>query len=293
MYSNNTTMSDKIILTCELCEQADLAKCLRIVKDDFDFDPETDSSLESCVELSNIVNRTAILVLESLDTSSVISRIQLVSQCRRAEVYTGKHLEYFDTVTGDFLDSDGDDEGGMAMFRIEIRLKNPTSRVHLKLKSLPETCWVMGVFTSVQNSSLHRQPTTSHFDMSHVNQLLDSKQMSDSAVKFKGLFETFNRGPQMQQLLLQQPASAGSLLSLMSAAKGDGRNVLLPQLPTNSIASSVEPEAKSASKECHKCQSLAALESRLMERIDQMERKQDEKFHQLTQLILSLQKPKE
>ena len=67
-------MSTKLLLTCDLCSQADLAKCLRIVKDDFEFDPESDSSLESCVELTNVVDRTATLVLESSDSFSVISR---------------------------------------------------------------------------------------------------------------------------------------------------------------------------------------------------------------------------
>ena len=65
-------MSEKIVITCDLCDgQADLVKCLRFVKDDFEFDPESDSILESCTELQNISNGSAILELNTSDTSAI------------------------------------------------------------------------------------------------------------------------------------------------------------------------------------------------------------------------------
>ena len=185
-----------------------------------------------------------------------------------------------------FIYSDGDeDDEGMSMYQTEVRLGSPTSRIQLKLTGLSDSCWVMGIFASVGKSRLPSHSTTSHFDMTHVNRLLDSKQLSDSAVKFKSLFETFNRGgPQIDQLLLHQqiPASPSSLLSLMSTAKGDEPN----NVHTNPSTST---SVNSDSKACEKCHTLTALETKLMKRIDELERKQDEKFQQLSQLILSIQ----
>ena len=185
-----------------------------------------------------------------------------------------------------FIYSDGDeDDEGMSMYQTEVRLGSPTSRIQLKLTGLSDSCWVMGIFASVGKSRLPSHSTTSHFDMTHVNQLLDSKQLSDGAVKFKSLFETFNRGgPQIDQLLLHQqiPASPSSLLSLMSTAKGDEPN----NVHTNPSTST---SFNSDSKACEKCHTLTALETKLMKRIDELERKQDEKFQQLSQLILSIQ----
>ena len=186
-----------------------------------------------------------------------------------------------------FINSDGDeDDEGMSMYQTEVRLSSPTSRIQLKLTGLSDTCWVMGIFASVGESRQPSQSTTSHFDMTHVNQLLDSKQLSNSAVKFKSLFETFNRGggPQIDQLLLHQqiPASPSSLLSLMSTAKGDEPNNVYTKPSTST-------SVNSDSKACEKCHTLTALETKLMKRIDELERKQDEKFQQLSQLILSLQ----
>ena len=174
-----------------------------------------------------------------------VCRVQVISQCRRAEVYQGRLREYSSTVNASFVDSSEDEEGDDAMssmiigqvisigvsaliavirklflrqevplrwkkghyvkytanwlkfsknssfndhtvssvFKLDIDLrneKNSCSQVQLKLTGLANICWLMGVFVSLQETSSSK-PTAfmgSHFDLDQVNQMLDSKKLS-------------------------------------------------------------------------------------------------------------------
>ena len=44
-----------------------------------------------------------------------VCRVQVISQCRRAEVYQGRLREYSSTVNASFVDSSEDEEGDEAM----------------------------------------------------------------------------------------------------------------------------------------------------------------------------------
>merc|ERR1719204_629169 len=146
----------------------------------------------------------------------------------------------------------------------------------------------------------------SHFDVDQVNQMLDSKKLSQSATKFKGLFETFNKGhPNGAAGNSNQPQSLDDLLSssqtakelqIMSLMSGHLPKRQLPQAAKGISSGSVEvanPAESSNLKisQCEKCSSdLQAIERRIMQRLSQMEQTQNEKFDQLTQLIQSIKK---
>jgi len=279
-------------VSSDSCEALDLVKCLRLVRDDFQFDPENDSDIGLCVQLTSIVGGSASLLLKA-DSSCRIKRVQAISQCRRAEIFTGKNLEYLSTVNGKFIDSASEDEDEMAMFRIDVRLDPiPSCQVQLKLTGLSDNCWVMGLFTSVESKS---PQSSSNFDLSRVNSLLDSKELSDGAAKFKGLFEAFNGGQQMSLAggIQRGDTSPGALMTLMSAA---GKHLQTGDRVQNNVLTSQENSSQAeaySSENCHKCQNLDTLEKKIMQRIDDMEKRQNEKFDQLMQIIMSSLETKE
>ena len=51
-----------------------------------------------------------------------VCRVQVISQCRRAEVYQGRLREYSSTVNASFVDSSEDEEGDEAMSSMIIDL---------------------------------------------------------------------------------------------------------------------------------------------------------------------------
>jgi len=303
------SQNPKVILQTNLdsLSAGDLAKCLRLVPPDFAFDPETHIDLESCVQL-RVPETTAILNLESVKGD--VCRVQVISQCRRAEVYQGRLREYSSTVNASFVDSSEDEEGdeAMSIFKLDIDLrneKNSCSQVQLKLTGLSSICWLMGVFVSLQETSSSK-PTAfvgSHFDLDQVNQMLDSKKLSQSATKFKGLFETFNKGhPNGAAGNSNQPQSLDDLLSSSQTAQElQIMSLMSGHLPKRQAAKGISsgsvevanPAESSNLKisQCEKCSSdLQAIERRIMQRLSQMEQTQNEKFDQLTQLIQSIKK---
>jgi len=290
----------------------EFTKCVRVFDGEaakaFRFDPDQDVELERCVQLphgKSSSNGQSSSLASSLTFESLkgpIERMVVVSQCKRIEVYVGKLSEYHTTCTGEFLDSA---EEELSMFKVSVKLSEANSNVTLKLTGLSDSfCWVMGVFiclTDVQRG----KASVSHFDMKKVNQLLDEKpeNLSESALKFKNLFETFqHQGPLASQAPIGMAAAAGLM----------GFNTILKQSPVKSaeeqpdapsnLGSQIKPGDSNQNADmsgdnnvsdhktssCSNCLTLDQMEKRILRRIDELEERQNAKIQQLIQILLAL-----
>ena len=90
-------------------------KCLKLHQGAFDFDPESMVEVESCVQLNSPENEKKCQVtFECLAQNIFVSRLVLVSQCKRIELYSSQG-EYKITKEGVLL--------GMAFTVIKCKLE--------------------------------------------------------------------------------------------------------------------------------------------------------------------------
>jgi hypothetical protein len=166
----------------------------------------------------------------------------------------------------------------MEMWSVNARLADHgLNSFAVKLLSLPgSSCWILSMQASVDV----RPPShpAGRFDPSAVNfRLADESELSDKALSFKKLFETFqtSRPPDMD---LMSSAAAAGLSGLPAMAGLAGVMSLRGALPPPVTATASCPENDLSRQ-------LSALEKRLSDKIDQVAKEQNDKLDRILGLL--------
>ena len=185
----------------------------------------------------------------------------------------------------------------MILFLIDLdSSKLNLSSFSLNLTGVKDTCWILALHMSLEKSSLK---PVSRFNLQELNQLLgddaDSK-LSDKARDFKQLFQAF----QGTQASLPPPTlSAVQTSFIMSQAGGLPQG--LPEFATQHLAG-VNPSmtlvnSSSEKKMCTNCsdcaKSIKKMEEKLMNKIDECQRIQNEKLDKILLLLEKQDKNKD
>ena len=168
---------------------------------DFTFDADTMINFETCVQLTKPDNCTDKKCNISISAEKPLSfsRLIVVSESKRAEIFDGSSGEYRFTKSGELLD-DSDPE--MIMFKLDIFLEKPCDNtLKLHLTGVDEDCWLLGVYVFLSDSTTKDLASSSkrlmgignqtRFNLEEMNSLLKTTELSDKAQSFKTLFETF------------------------------------------------------------------------------------------------------
>merc|ERR1712062_27706 len=193
-----------------------------------------------------------LLVTLKHPSQKVISRICLVSQCKRIEVYTGdldNAGQYLKTSTGT-LSEESDDDFKVYINDVEIE-GSGHNQITIKLIGVQDTCWILSLIIVSKTSMLKND----RFNLSAMNSMLDQDiQLSDKAKDFKQLFETFQQ----------------------SKPPGLDPMELMKSIPISSATN----------HDCQSCtEQIQSLEKRVMNRLEIMESKQNEKLDQILSLL--------
>ena len=168
---------------------------------DFTFDPDTMINFETCVQLTKPYGSTdrKCNISISADKPLSFSRVIVISESKRAEIFDGSLGEYRFTKSGELLD---DSDPDMIMFKIDIFLEKPChNTLKLHLTGVDDDCWLLGVYVFLSDSTTKDLALTSNkpmgignqtrFNIEEMNSLLKTTELSDKAQSFKTLFETF------------------------------------------------------------------------------------------------------
>ena len=247
---------------------------LRLVSSNWSSTPEVDSCIQVLNEgefkgfSDDLIDPTKCCQLDSKSDNSkppqllvtlkhpsqkVISRICLVSQCKRIEVYTGdldNAGQYLKTSTGT-LSEESDDDFKVYINDVEIE-GSGHNQITIKLIGVQDTCWILSMIIVSKMSMLRND----RFNISAMNSMLDQDiQLSDKAKDFKKLFETFQQ----------------------SKPPGLDPMELMKSIPLSPVA---------PTHDCQSCtEQIQSLEKRVMNRLDIMERNQNAKLDQILSLL--------
>ena len=289
---------------------------------DFKFDADSMVDFESCAQLTKPSNCHEKCNLMITSKHLPLSRIILVSESKRAEICDGKTKEYKFTKPGELLD---DSDPDMIMFKNDIVLEKPyTTSVELYLTGIEETCWLLGVFVfTLETESIPpnlngflgigQQKT---FNLEQMNSLLKETELSGNAKSFKDLFETFQKtGPytapnDVLNVDKISPSLISDISSTLSAVSSDTRLSIVKEHSVNGKPSSTDQynlvkgqyiatnsfrDMSSDDCECnHKCcekqttlfkEALEQIETNVLEKIAKLEKKQDDKFNQILEIL--------
>ena len=194
-----------------------------------------------------------LLVTLKHPSQKVISRICLVSQCKRIEVYTGdldNAGQYLKTSTGT-LSEESDDDFKVYINDVEIE-GSGHNQITIKLIGVQDTCWILSTIIVTKMSMLKND----RFNISAMNSMLDQDiQLSDKAKDFKKLFETFQQS---------KP----------------------PGLDPMELMKSIPLSPAATNHDCQLCtEQIQSLEKRVINRLDIMERNQNAKLDQILSLL--------
>ena len=219
-----------------------------------------------CCQLSpnnEITKPPQLLVTLKQPSQKVISRICLVSQCKRIEVYTGdleNSGQYLKTSTGT-LSEESDDDFKVYINDVEIE-DSVHSQITIKLIGVQNACWILSLIIVSKPSMLKND----RFNLSAMNSMLDQDiQLSDKAKDFKKLFETF-----------QQSKPPGL----------DPMALMNQELDPMQLMKSIPMAPPPTNHDCQSCtEQIQSLEKRIMNRLDTMERNQNAKLDQILTLL--------
>lgn len=216
----------------------------------FEFDPDS-VDLSSCIELKRPEEGGGQPCHIELRTSrdSSISRFVLASQAKRCEIYKLSG-EYLSTHVGKMLD-DSDEEFMVFVIDASLEMAGLTGGMLIKLPSVPDTAWLLGMHISVEKSKPKGYlDAAKSFDLTHLDSLLKSgkSDLSANAKEFKHLFEQYQQAPPPAMLAMSN-------------------------LPQNQAG-------------CETCGlKMAQMEARIMKRLDEMEQKQQMALEKITKAI--------
>jgi len=286
------------------CEN--LGKCLKIVhlKEQGDnasffshFDPDS-VELEQCARLERIDENDGIddhCTVKFDSKSYDIGTLVIVSEARRLEVFKGGGGEYIKTVSGSRLEGTGEE---MKIYIVEANLDAlALSSLSVRLTGVSESCWIM----SCQIGLLERDNRTAAHGNDRFNlKQLDGVELSDKAKEFRKLMESMR--PHEEHNF----GAVGALLprTLISASISGDSSVQgpLPALPTVDQIDSLErvfshPTTIESSQSPSNAnlrtdnsgggvlKALSSIEERIISRIEDMRKEQDEKLDRIMTLL--------
>ena len=178
----------------------------------------------------------------------------------------------------------------MILFTIDADLRRTNlSSFRIKLTGLAEACWVLALHLGLD----HRPASAAftRFNLQQMNQMLLSSaggdadtKLSDKARDFKQLFESFQKSP--SALGMAAPAMF-SPASLMSSAPTLGSLLahqnITDQMRKASVGHRQEPARELCCSSC--CKDLQALEERLLKKLDDHQKAQNEKLDKIISLL--------
>jgi len=303
-----------------------LQQCIRKVSQeeakDFEFDADSMIDFESCFQLTkptDCVDQKCNLMLSSNEFNSH-SRILIVSESKRVEVFDYSSGEYKFTKIGELVDGTDPD---MMLFKIDVLLdKSTANNVRLQLTGTRDNFWLLKIFVfmsdTTKDSSMHLTAKTmgssSRFNIEEMNEMLKSAELSDKAQNFKGLFETFQKSQSV--LPPFNPSLMGSLINSITNEskesgftsstsstpnekhKGDANGDILPGLdkfyPPQRLDSARTFPNNSGDCTCDKkcCveqnqkieSSMKELEDRILTKLTEIEAKQEQKLNRIIEI---------
>lgn len=237
---------------------SDIEKCAEITKDsDFKGFQEESLDASNCIQLTRPEQcQDSLYLTIKVEDLQVISRIVLVGQSKRVEIFAGSWTDpgpYLKTICGT-LSEDSDDD--FKVFLFNDLIQDPKhSQITLKLTGIQDSCWLLNMIIVTSQSSFNPD----RFDLSNLSPDL---LLSDKAKDFKKLFETFQKTKPPSLIPTQaDPEILKSMMSMRSQI----------------------PEHKN-SKGCDECLAkLDSLEKKILDRLDQ----QDAKLNHILDILQS------
>lgn len=279
---------NKIKLETNWNTTSSLMKCIGVVNEtDFKGINHDDVDAENCVECKRHGDSQDPLRLSLTlsDPNKVISRICVISQSKRIEIHEGD-LEnsgsYIMTISGNLLDDSDDD---FLVYNINETLEtNSLPRILLKFTHIQDSCWILK-FTIVQKNRDTSLNKFNRFNLQSLDSMLqkDNVKLSNNAQEFKQLFEAFQKSTPPSAMLGMQglPRNFESAAQSLILAKSGGDTEA-------SIIDSAIPSSGDKSKvhDCDQCSfQMSEMEKRLMSKIEELERTQNEKLDKILSLL--------
>jgi len=277
------------------CEN--LRKCLQIVylkRQENDtppsrFDPDA-VELERCVHLERRAD-TDDCLLEISSNSHNIGSLVVVSEARRLEVFKADGGEYIKTITGSRLEGMGEEEEeeeGMKFYTVEVDVGAvAVSSLRIRLASLTgvsHSCWVITCQIGLQE----RDKSAGVLDSDRFNlKQLDGVKLSDKANDFKKLLESMRQQSGLNMSAVFQTALISGSTSNLSDCPESAVDPLktLSHLPTMVPCKSASRSDTISNDEVIKA--ISSMEERILGRIEDMKKDQDQKLNQIITLLES------
>ena len=275
--------------TCE-----NLGRCLKTIHlgkqgddaSDFPhFDPDC-VELDHCVRLERFIEKNDEQCFLKFESESYdIGTLVIVSEAKRLEVSKGGGGEYIKTLTGSKLEGIGEE---MRIYSVEANLVALSlSSLCVRLTGISESCWII----SCQVGLVERKGRFAAHGKDRFNlKQLDGVDLSDKAKEFKKLMESMR--PQEED----HTGSDGVLLPLISSissnSSGQGlvptEDLLTSLLSNPTIKKSFQPQINAnpcAENDTLVMKSLSSIEERILSRIDDIKKEQDEKLNRIMTLL--------
>lgn len=182
-------MNSVVKISCNWDETLDISKCCSIISErEFHGFNEDSLDASNCVQIDQCSagsNPDPLQLNISLEKDA-ISRLVLVSQCKRIEIFNASGSgAYIKTMNGTLSDASEDD---FKVFTIDDVLDTPgISEIVVKMTGVLESCWILNVVIVTAPMIMNK---FDRFDLSSINPDLP---LSDKAKDFKKLFETFQK----------------------------------------------------------------------------------------------------
>ena len=281
------------------CEN--LGKCLKIVHlknqgDDASFFPHFDPDcveLEQCVRLERVEENDKIddhCIVKFDSKTYDIGSLVIVSEAKRLEVFKGGGGEYIKTLSGSKFEGIGEE---MKIYTVEENFAALSlSSLSVRLTGVSESCWII----SCQIGLLERERRTAAHGEDRFNlKQLDGVELSAKAKEFRKLMESMR--PHEEHNF----GAVSALLPLISASisRDSSEQGPLPNvdqitshgrgfsIPTTNESSQHQSNANSCTDDngAVVMKDLASIEERILSRIEDVRKEQDEKLDRIITLL--------
>jgi hypothetical protein len=197
-----------------------MVTCLKVkseeeTSDNLQFSPD-DISLESCVQCSKPDDAVNSCYLHIEAQSGHIHEVLLVSECRRVEAYQRVEGEYLGTFSGPMIEDASDED--MKVFAVRIILSDDKAlpSCSMKLTGINnDSFWILSLQVKTKKCLQETKDVQKRFDFNAVQSLLGDAELTDKAKDFKMLFENFQATKPPSLDNFQQSSAGANLLSVL------------------------------------------------------------------------------
>ena len=230
------------------CEtNCDFTKCVN-VKNIASFSGLDEETLDAsnCVQLTKKERDEAKISVKIKKSDNAISRLILIGQCKRIEVFLGSDMKnpgaYFATFTGQ-IHKDSDEDFKVYTFDMEFQPGQKSLILNLK-STESNVFWILNLI--IVTDFIDMKQSLDRFDLTNLNPQLE---LSDKAKEFKKLFENF------------QNSKPSSLVSFSA---------------NEDIVGSLSMIPRANSCDCDKCfRKIEETEQKIMKKLNEQDQKLD------------------